>query len=223
MHKSIQNLIEIKKNIKNKLLSKNIEDNIPEVIAVSKTFKIDHILPLVDFGHLHYGENKVQEAQEKWSEVKKKNKNIKLHLVGKLQTNKVSNALKIFDYIHSLDNQKLAEKISKLQNEYNLKPKIFIQVNIGNELQKGGIRVDEIEDFLFNCNKLNLNIIGLMCIPPINSDPEKFFLRMKFLKQKYKLADLSMGMSSDYLIASELGSTYIRIGTNIFGQRNLKF
>ena len=223
MHKSIQNLIEIKKNIKNKLLSKNIEDNIPEVIAVSKTFKIDHILPLVDFGHLHYGENKVQEAQEKWSEVKKKNKNIKLHLVGKLQTNKVSNALKIFDYIHSLDNQKLAEKISKLQNEYNLKPKIFIQVNIGNELQKGGIRVDEIEDFLFNCNKLNLNIIGLMCIPPINSDPEKFFLRMKFLKQKFKLADLSMGMSSDYLIASELGSTYIRIGTNIFGQRNLKF
>lgn len=223
MHKSIQNLIEIKKNIKNKLLSKNIEDNIPEVIAVSKTFKIDHILPLVDFGHLHYGENKVQEAQEKWSEVKKKNKNIKLHLVGKLQTNKVSNALKIFDYIHSLDNQKLAEKISKLQNEYNLKPKIFIQVNIGNELQKGGIRVDEIEDFLFNCNKLNLNIIGLMCIPPINSDPEKFFLRMKFLKQKFKLADLSMGMSSDYLIASELGSTYIRIGTNIFGQRNIKF
>ena len=223
MHKSIQNLIEIKKNIKNKLLSKNIEDNIPEVIAVSKTFKIDHILPLVDFGHLHFGENKVQEAQEKWSEVKKKNKNIKLHLVGKLQTNKVLNALKIFDYIHSLDNQKLAEKISKLQNEYNLKPKIFIQVNIGNELQKGGIRVDEIEDFLFKCNKLNLNIIGLMCIPPINSDSEKFFLKMKFLKQKFKLADLSMGMSSDYLIASELGSTYIRIGTNIFGQRNIKF
>lgn len=223
MHKSIKNLIEIKKNINNKLLSKNIKDNIPEVIAVSKTFKIDHILPLVDFGHLHFGENKVQEAQEKWSEVKKKNKNIKLHLVGKLQTNKVSNALKIFDYIHSLDNQKLAEKISKLQNEYNLKPKIFIQVNIGNELQKGGIRVDEMEDFLFKCNKLKLNIIGLMCIPPINSDPENFFLRMKFLKQKYKLTDLSMGMSSDYLIASELGSTYIRIGTNIFGQRNLKF
>ena len=223
MHKSIKNLIEIKKNIKNKLLSKNIKDNIPEVIAVSKTFKIDHILPLVDFGHLHFGENKVQEAQEKWSEVKNKNKNIKLHLVGKLQTNKVSNALKIFDYIHSLDNQKLAEKISKLQNEYNLKPKIFIQVNIGNELQKSGISVDEIEDFLFTCNKLKLNIIGLMCIPPINSDPEIFFLRMKFLKQKFKLADLSMGMSSDYLIASELGSTYIRIGTNIFGQRNLKF
>ena len=223
MHKSIKNLIEIKKNIKNKLLSKNIKDNIPEVIAVSKTFKIDHILPLVDFGHLHFGENKVQEAQEKWSEVKNKNKNIKLHLVGKLQTNKVSNALKIFDYIHSLDNQKLAEKISKLQNEYNLKPKIFIQVNIGNELQKSGISVDEIEDFLFTCNKLKLNIIGLMCIPPINSDPENFFLRMKFLKQKYKLTNLSMGMSSDYLIASELGSTYIRIGTNIFGQRNLKF
>ena len=208
------------KQIKNEVLLKKKDC---KIIAVSKTFQIEKIRPLLEFGHLHFGENKVQEANDKWSNIKNEFKDVKLHMIGKLQTNKVSNALKIFDYIHSLDNQKLAEKISKLQNEYNLKPKIFIQVNIGNELQKGGIRVDEIEDFLFNCNKLNLNIIGLMCIPPINSDPEKFFLRMKFLKQKFKLADLSMGMSSDYLIASELGSTYIRIGTNIFGQRNIKF
>ena len=192
----------------------------PKIIAVSKTFKIEHIQPLIEYGHLDFGENKVQEAFEKWTEVKEKNKNLKLHLIGRLQSNKVKIALKLFDYIHSLDSKKLADKIAVHQKELNLNKKLFIQVNIGDENQKSGINKEEILDFYHYCKNLNLNIIGLMCIPPFNEDSDKYFKEMKFLKEKLQLNDLSMGMSSDYLNALENNSTYIRVGSNIFGPRS---
>ena len=191
----------------------------PEIIAVSKTFKIDHIFPLLNHGHIHFGENKVQEAIEKWTLIKNDKKNIKLHLIGKLQTNKVKSALKLFDYIHSLDSEKLANKISKIQNELNINSKLFIQVNIGNESQKSGISKDEVLNFCNYCKSLNLNIIGLMCIPPFTEDTSKYFIQMKELNDKSGLQELSMGMSSDYLEAIENSSTFLRIGSNIFGQR----
>ena len=192
----------------------------PKIIAVSKTFKIEHIQPLIEYGHLDFGENKVQEAFEKWTEVKEKNKNLKLHLIGRLQSNKVKIALKLFDYIHSLDSKKLADKIAVHQKELNLNKKLFIQVNIGDENQKSGINKEEILDFYHYCKNLNLNIIGLMCIPPFNQDSDKYFKEMKILKEKLQLNDLSMGMSSDYLNALENNSTYIRVGSNIFGPRS---
>ena len=198
---------------------KNYE-KIPKIIAVSKTFKLHHILPLIEYGHIHYGENKVQEAQEKWSEIKSNNKKIKLHLIGKLQTNKVKISLKLFDFIHSLDNEKLAKKISDEQKKQNLKPKIFIQVNIGNESQKSGIHVNKLDEFYNYCIALNLNIVGIMCIPPIDEDPEISFLRMNFLKKKMNFIELSMGMSADYLDAIKYNSTFLRIGSSIFGARN---
>ena len=192
----------------------------PQIIAVSKTFKIDHILPLIEYGHFHYGENKVQEAYDKWSQIKEKNKNIKLHLIGRLQTNKVKLAVKLFDFIHSLDSKKLANKISLQEKEQNLKTKLFIQVNIGDEEQKSGISKNELLDFYSYCKSLNLDIIGLMCIPPINQDSSKYFAEMKNLSQKLNLNELSMGMSSDYVNAVENRSTFIRVGSKIFGQRN---
>ena len=219
MHKTVQNLINIQNLIKSK--QSVLENNkiIPKIIAVSKTFKLDHILPLIEHGHIDYGENKVQEALEKWSEIKSNNNKIKLHLIGKLQTNKVKISIKLFDYIHSVDNEKLARKISDEQKKQNLKPKLFIQVNIGNESQKNGIHIKKLEEFHNFCKELNLNVVGIMCIPPIDEDPEKSFLRMSYLKKKLNLEELSMGMSSDYLIAVNFNATFLRIGSKIFGQR----
>ena len=220
MHFTVKNLLKISENVKEKLAKNYNLNQSPKIIAVSKTFKIEHIQPLIEYGHLDFGENKVQEAFEKWTEVKEKNKNLKLHLIGRLQSNKVKIALKLFDYIHSLDSKKLADKIAVHQKELNLNKKLFIQVNIGDENQKSGINKEEILDFYHYCKNLNLNIIGLMCIPPFNEDSDKYFKEMKFLKEKLQLNDLSMGMSSDYLNALENNSTYIRVGSNIFGPRS---
>ena len=220
MHKTVQNLISIQSSINSKLLELKIKNRIPKIIAVSKTFKIDHILPLVEYGHLDYGENKVQEAVEKWTDIKIKNDRINLHLIGKLQTNKVKFALKIFDYIHSLDNEKLAKKISDEQEKQNKKPKIFIQINLGEEVQKSGIMKENLLDFYQFSKDLGLNIIGLMCIPPFGEDSSKFFSKMTELNELINLKELSMGMSSDYINALEYNSTYLRIGSDIFGQRS---
>tara|TARA_B100002019_G_scaffold38780_1_gene32513 strand:- start:1621 stop:2283 length:663 start_codon:yes stop_codon:yes gene_type:complete len=219
MHSTIKNLININKQIKSKIANLDSYKIEPKVIAVSKTFKMDHIAPLIEHGHKHFGENKVQEAVEKWTDTKKNNKDLKLHLIGKLQSNKVKFVSGLFDYIHSLDNEKLAKKISDEQKNKNWNPKLFIQVNIGNETQKSGMRVDQVENFFEFCKELKLNIIGLMCIPPINDDPEKSFLRMKYLNKKMNFDELSMGMSSDYLTAVEHKATYLRIGSEIFGKR----
>ncbi len=191
----------------------------PKIIAVSKTFSIDRIKPLIDYGHIHYGENKVQEANEKWGLIKQNNKNLKLHLIGRLQTNKVKIAVKLFDYIHSLDSEKLADKIYTQQKEQDKKIKLFIQVNMGEEDQKSGIKKSEVVDFYNYCKNKDLNILGLMCIPPFDEDSSKFFKEMKKLNDDLNLKELSMGMSSDYLTALENSSTYIRIGSSIFGKR----
>ena len=219
MHSTIKNLININKQINAKIANLDNHKIEPKVIAVSKTFKMDHILPLIEHGHKHFGENKVQEAVEKWTDIKKKNQDLRLHLIGKLQSNKVKFLPGIFDFIHSLDNEKLAKKISDEQKSKNWYPKIFIQLNIGNETQKGGIHVEQLENFVKFCEELKLNIIGLMCIPPINQDPEKSFLRMNYLNRKMNFNELSMGMSADYLSAIEHKSTFLRIGSEIFGER----
>ena len=220
MHITVENLLKISEKVKAKFdLNKNLL-KFPEIIAVSKTFKINHILPVIEQGHVHYGENKVQEAAEKWTNLKKDNKNIKLHLIGRLQTNKVKLALSLFDYIHSLDSKKLADKIFNIQQQLNLKTKLFIQVNIGNEDQKSGISKNDVHDFYNYCKSLNLDVIGLMCIPPFNEDTKKYFEEMNDLNKKLKLNELSMGMSSDYLEAIENNATFVRIGSSIFGQRS---
>tara|TARA_A100001015_G_C14885279_1_gene670134 strand:- start:216 stop:854 length:639 start_codon:yes stop_codon:yes gene_type:complete len=212
MHNSLNNLLSIQSEINNKKIN---------IIAVSKTFPINHILPLINQGHNHYGENKVQEAIEKWTDIKIDMPNIKLHLLGKLQTNKVKFVLPLFDYLHSLDSFKLAQKISEEQKKKNFKPKIFIQINIGKEDQKSGINEENLEDFYKVCkNDLDLNIIGLMCLPPFDEDPSPYFKRIKLLSEKFSLNELSMGMSNDYLKAVENGSTYIRVGSKIFGSRS---
>ena len=215
MHTSILNINSIKNEIEK-------VDNFrkTKIIAISKTFPIEDILPLIEYGHLHFGENKVQEAVEKWSKVKEKNKNLKLHFVGNLQTNKVKFVIPLFDYIHSLDNLKLAEKISKQQIKIDIKPKIFVQVNIGNEPQKNGISVKELDKFINIClNDLGLNIIGLMCLPPNDDKTENYFIKMRELNKKFAFEELSMGMSNDYKLAVKNGSTFLRIGTKIFGKR----
>ena len=218
MHHTVKNLLDIENNIKIHLNKLNISNN-PKIIAVSKTFSIDKILPLIDHGHFHYGENKVQEAVEKWTEVKKKNSKIKLHMIGKLQTNKVKFAVKIFDYIHSVDSQKLAKKILDEQSKLDKKIKIFLQVNIGDESQKSGINKNEVSQLVSYCKDIGLNVIGLMCIPPANIDPESYFDEMKKLNKTSGLKELSMGMSSDFLIATKHLASYVRIGSSIFGQR----
>ena len=220
MHKTVQNLISIQTLIKSKLEDLNEKKSIPKIIAVSKTFKMDHILPLIEYGHLDYGENKVQEALEKWTDIKKQNSNINLHLIGKLQSNKVKFALKIFDYIHSLDNEKLAKKISDEQEKQNVKPKIFIQINLGQESQKSGISKNNLGEFYNFSKNLGLNIVGIMCIPPFDQDSTKFFSQMKELSEKVNLTQTSMGMSSDYLNAIKFDATFLRIGSSIFGQRD---
>tara|TARA_Y100001935_G_C17094932_1_gene403072 strand:- start:27 stop:686 length:660 start_codon:yes stop_codon:yes gene_type:complete len=219
MHDTVKNLFDIQNNIKMHLNKLNILKN-PKIVAVSKTFTIDKIIPLIEYGHVDYGENKVQEAIEKWTEVKKNNSSIRLHMVGKLQTNKVKFAVKIFDYIHSVDSEKLAKKIADEQNKINKKIKIFLQVNIGDENQKSGINKNEIESLVFYCKQVGLDVIGLMCIPPVNIDPENNFEEMNKLNSSFSFTELSMGMSSDFLIAVKHLSTYVRIGSGIFGQRS---
>jgi len=192
----------------------------PEIIAVSKTFDIEHIKPVLEYGHKNFGENKIQEAISKWTDVKKEHTDIKLHMLGKVQTNKVKFLIPLFDYLHSLDNFKLAEKISKEELKKNKKIKIFIQVNLGEEEQKNGINLKDLDNFYYECKKnLNLDIIGLMCLPPQNENPQKFFQKLKECSDKFGLTDLSMGMSNDYDVACKFGSTFLRIGTKIFGER----
>ena len=192
----------------------------PEIIAVSKTFDIEHIKPVLEYGHKNFGENKIQEAISKWTDFKKERTDIKLHMLGKVQTNKVKFLIPLFDYLHSLDNFKLAEKISKEEVKKNKKIKIFIQVNLGEEEQKNGINLKDLDNFYYECKKnLNLDIIGLMCLPPQNENPEKFFQKLKECSDKFGLTDLSMGMSNDYDVACKFGSTFLRIGTKIFGER----
>ena len=213
MHNVVSNLNLIKSEIKS--------DNKTEIVAVSKTFPMNNILPLINSGHKHYGENKVQEAMEKWTDIKRDYSDIKLHLVGKLQTNKVKYVIPLFDYLHSLDNLKLAIKISNEQKKKNYKPKIFIQVNIGNEVQKSGIEKENLFSFYNTCiNDLELDIIGLMCLPPFEKDSNPYFAEIKNLAEKLQLKELSMGMSDDYLEAIKYGTTFLRIGSKIFGPRN---
>ena len=219
MHNTVKNLIYIEDLIKSKV-NDEIRDKLPKIIAVSKTFSIENILPLVEHGHLHYGENKVQEALDKWTEIKIKNNNIKLHLIGKLQTNKVKFALKIFDYIHSLDSEKLATKIANEQVKQDKKPKIFIQVNIGDEDQKSGVQKERLVDFYKYCKNLNLDIVGTMCIPPNDQNSENYFSEMNKINKNIDFKELSMGMSGDYLSAIKNNATYVRIGSKIFGNRD---
>ena len=219
MHNTVKNLIYIEDLIKSKVNDENIT-KLPKIIAVSKTFPIENVLPLIEHGHFHYGENKVQEALDKWTEVKIKNTSIKLHLIGRLQTNKVKFALKIFDYIHSLDSEKLAQKIATEQINQNKKMKIFIQVNIGNEDQKSGVNKKDVASLYKYCKKLNLNVIGTMCIPPKEKSSTNYFLEMVKINKELNLSDLSMGMSEDYLEAVDNNATFLRIGSKIFGQRN---
>ena len=216
MHNTVKNLIYIEELIKSKVN----HEKIPKIIAVSKTFPIENIIPLIEHGHLDYGENKVQEAINKWSDIKNKKKGIKLHLIGRLQTNKVKFALKIFDYIHSLDSEKLANKISDEQIKQGKKPKIFIQVNIGNEDQKSGINKERLDDFCKYCKNLNLDIIGTMCIPPNDGNTKKYFFEMNKVNQKLNFKELSMGMSGDFLEAITNNATYVRVGSKIFGSRS---
>ena len=192
MHSTVKNLLDIESNIKIHLDELKIK-NIPKIIAVSKTFKIDKILPLIDHGHIDFGENKVQEAIEKWSEIKKNNSSIKLHMIGKLQTNKVKFAVKLFDYIHSVDSEKLAKKIADEQNKLNKKIKIFLQVNIGEENQKSGINKNDVSHLVSYCKEIGLDLIGLMCIPPINIDPENYFKEMNILNKSLGFSELSIG------------------------------
>ena len=219
MHNTIKNLLDIENNIKDYLNKLNINNN-PKIVAVSKTFKIDKILPLIEHGHIDYGENKVQEAVEKWTEIKKKNSHVRLHMIGKLQTNKVKFAVQIFDYIHSVDSIKLAKKIADEQNKINKKIKIFLQVNIGEENQKSGIEREEVSKLVSYCKDIGLDLIGLMCIPPADIDPDRYFEEMNKLNKKLNFSELSMGMSSDFLKAAKYHSTYVRIGSSIFGQRS---
>ena len=218
MHDIVKKILDIENSVKIHLNKLNIENN-PKIIAVSKTFKIDKILPLIEWGHLDYGENKVQEAVEKWTEIKKKNTQLKLHMIGKLQTNKVKFAVRVFDFIHSVDSPKLAKKISEEQKKINKKIKIFVQVNIGNENQKSGVDKNDLKQLVYYCKELELDLIGLMCIPPAEKDPSDFFEETMNLNKNFGFRELSMGMSTDYLKACQFHSTYLRIGSSIFGTR----
>ena len=191
------------------------------IVAVSKTFSLDHIMPLIDHGHIHYGENKVQEAEVKWLRIKNEKKELKLHMIGKLQSNKAKKAVQIFDYIHSLDSQKLVDVIARAQKDFNKSLKYFIQVNLGNETQKSGISYNEVDAFYNYCVKeKNLNVLGLMAIPPNNNKPEEYFRSISELNASLGFKELSIGMSSDYIKAIQYKSTYLRIGSSIFGERS---
>ena len=214
MHDTVKNLTYIKDKIK------AVNNSNPTIIAVSKTFGPEKIEPLLDFGHTHFGENKIQESIKKWPELKLKYNNIKLHMVGKLQTNKVRDCVKYFDFIHSLDSKKLAKKICDEQKKINKSLKIFIQVNIGEENQKSGIMKDQLQELIIYCEEIGLQIVGLMCMPPANTDPSEYFKLTDSLNRKFGFKELSMGMSSDYLIACEYSSSFLRIGSDIFGKRS---
>jgi pyridoxal phosphate enzyme (YggS family) len=217
-HITIQNLIKIENEIKKSLSSLSIV-NLPKIIAVSKTFNIDKILPLIDYGHIDFGENKVQEAIDKWQVIKSKNSKIKLHMIGKLQTNKVKYVVKLFDFIHSVDSEKLAKRIADEQEKISKKIKIFIQVNIGDEKQKSGIEKKEVSNLISYCKKINLDVVGLMCLPPADKDSSFYFNEMNLLNNSFGFPELSMGMSSDYIDALKNSATYVRIGSRIFGNR----
>ena len=218
MHKTVQNLIDIENQIKSNLSGSNTI-KLPKIIAVSKTFQMDIISPLLEHGHVDFGENKVQEAIDKWTEIKEKNPDIKLHMIGRLQTNKVKFAVKLFDYIHSVDSEKLAKKIADEQLKIKKEIKIFIQVNIGNEKQKSGINKVQTDSLVNFCKELNLDVVGLMCIPPMGEDSSLYFTEMNKINNSYNFKELSMGMSSDYLDAAKEKATFLRIGSSIFGQR----
>ena len=221
MHSSLQKFTLVKNKVNEIINQKQLKTN-PTVIVISKTFSLEKIRPLLDNGHVHFGENKIQEAEDKWSEVRSQNTNLKLHMIGKLQSNKVKKAVKIFDYIHSLDNDKLATKIAKYEKELNKKIKLFIQVNLAEENQKSGILLNDLNNFYYYCKKeLSLNVIGLMCLPPIEVNTQKYFKMLKNIAEKFNLKDLSMGMSSDFEQAIINGSTYLRLGTIILGERKL--
>ena len=219
MHNSVKNLLNIENQVKSSL--SNLKNSIlPKIIAVSKTFNMEEILPLIEHGHIDFGENKVQEAINKWTEIKKKRPNLQLHMIGKLQTNKVKFAVKLFDYIHSVDNEKLAKKIYEEQLKIKKKIKIFIQVNIGEENQKSGIGMDKITNLINFCKTLDLEVVGLMCIPPANQDSFEYFRQMNEVNKNFNFPELSMGMSSDFLQAAQQNATFLRIGSSIFGLRS---
>ena len=222
MHSSVQKLTLVKSKVNEIIKQKQLKTD-PAIIVISKTFSLEKIKPLLDNGHIHFGENKIQEAEDKWSEIKKTNKNLQLHMVGRLQSNKAKKAVKLFNFIHSLDSEKLALKLSQSEKELNKKIKLFVQVNLGEEEQKTGIDLKDLHNFYNYCtNDLQLNIVGLMCLPPINLNSDKFFKILKSSADKLNLKELSMGMSSDFDKAIINGSTYLRLGTAILGERNIK-
>ena len=221
MHVTLKQLEFVKNKINEIINGKQLKTR-PKIIVVTKTFPLKSIIPLLEYGHIHYAENKIQEAEKKWIEAKKSYKNLKLHMVGKLQTNKVKKAVKLFDYVHSLDSERLALKISQYQKELNKEIKLFIQVNLGGEKQKSGMPLNNLHAFYNYCvNELSLNIIGLMCLPPIDSDSVKYFKLLKKTSENFNLKELSMGMSSDFEDAVINGSTFLRLGTLILGKRNI--
>ena len=222
MHRNVHNLIQIEKEIQSNITNLDVSTKLPKIIAVSKTHPMASILPLINHGHLDFGENKVQEAIDKWQDTKQQFDNLNLHMIGKLQTNKVKQAISLFDFIHSVDNFKLAEKIANEQIKQKKNIKLFIQVNIGEENQKNGIEISNLENFYKSCiSDLNLDVVGLMCLPPIDQDVAPYFLKMKDIHTKLGLKELSMGMSNDYIKAIKFNSSYLRIGSKIFGQRNI--
>ena len=224
MHKCVHNLIQIEKEIQSNIINLDTVTKSPKIIAVSKTHPMASILPLINHGHLDFGENKVQEAIDKWQDIKLRFNNLNLHMIGKLQTNKVKQAVSLFDFIHSVDNLKLAEKIANEQIKQQKKIKLFIQINIGDEIQKNGIENSNLDNFYKHClDNLDLNIVGLMCLPPIDKDVELYFQKMKEIHERLGLKELSMGMSNDYLEAVKFNSSYLRIGSKIFGQRNITY
>ncbi len=220
MHTTLEKLSRVKNKV-NEIISKKQLKTKPKIVVVTKTFPLNKILPLLENGHIHYGENKIQEAENKWIDTKNRYKNLQLHMIGKLQTNKAKKAVKLFNYIHSLDDDRLALKLSHHEKELNKKVKLFIQVNLAEEPQKSGIMFNDLNNFYNYCTKdLSLNVIGLMCMPPVDSNSQEYFKKLKKAAQQLNLEDLSMGMSSDYEQAILSGSTYLRLGTTILGERN---
>ena len=219
MHQSVKNIIDLNDNVKQNIKELKYEDYNPKIIAVSKTFKMEDIMPLIDYGHQDFGENKVQEAFSKWKEVKENKNHVKLHMIGKLQTNKVKQAVSIFDYIHSVDSIKLAKKISEEQIKQNKNLKLFLQVNIGEENQKSGIKIENLNELAFECKKINLDIIGLMCLPPVDENVNKYFSLIRKKNDEFNFKELSLGMSNDYIDALNYRTSFLRIGTKIFGER----
>tara|TARA_Y100001970_G_scaffold237377_1_gene297821 strand:+ start:25161 stop:25823 length:663 start_codon:yes stop_codon:yes gene_type:complete len=220
MHLTVKNIIDLKNNVKKKIIELNFSNYSPNIIAVSKTFPIENVIPLIDYGHKHFGENKVQEAMGKWNNIKSRNIEIRLHMIGKLQSNKVKNAVSIFDYIHSVDSLKLAKKIAEEQQKQKKNLKIFIQVNVGDESQKNGVRLSDVDKLVEECKNINLDVAGLMCLPPIDESASNYFSLIKRKNDELALKEISLGMSNDYLEALSFKTTFIRVGTKIFGERN---